>query len=174
MIVFTDNAPAVAPLDPQPMLAWLRREAVILQARGTAFGEQAYLCTRGRRHPLVSAARLEEFGFRWPADVQQVSERVLASYAPAGGIPAPRRGPTDFDALNDAMEVREAIASSLDGFGLEIGAGASPFPVPPRCRLAFWRAPCKTCWHAPENTCVVNSCERIRNASSGRRWATRS
>ena len=40
MIVFTDTAPAVTPIDPQPMLAALRREAVILQARGTACGEQ--------------------------------------------------------------------------------------------------------------------------------------
>ena len=40
MIVFTDTAPAVTPIDPQPMLAALRREAVILQARGTAFGQQ--------------------------------------------------------------------------------------------------------------------------------------
>lgn len=137
MIVFTDSTPAVAPIDPQPMLAWLHREAVVLQARGTAFGEQAYLCARGRRHPIVTAERLQEFGFRWPDDVQQVSERLLASYAPAGGLPAPRVGAIDFDALGYAMEVREAIACSLDGFGLEIGAGASPFPVPPRCRVIY-------------------------------------
>ncbi|MFM7183305.1 MAG: methyltransferase domain-containing protein [Planctomycetota bacterium] len=128
---------AVTAVDPGPMLDWIRQEAVILQARGTVFGEQAFLCARGRRHPIVTATRLEEYGFRWPDDVQQVSERVLASYAPAGGIPAPRR--TDFDPalLGDAMAVREAIACSLDGFGLEIGAGASPFPVPPRCRVIF-------------------------------------
>jgi SAM-dependent methyltransferase len=137
MIVFTDTAPAVTPIDPQPMLAALRREAVILQARGTAFGEQVYLCARGRRHPIVSARRLQELEFRWPEDVQQVSERLLASYAPAGGIPAPRIGTTDFGTLGDAMAVREAIATALDGFGLEIGAGASPFPVPPRCRVIY-------------------------------------
>jgi hypothetical protein len=137
MIVITGSSSAVVAPDPGPMLEWLRREAVILQARGTMFGEQAFLCARGRRHPLVSAARLEALGFRWPHDVQQVSERLLASYAPAGGIPAPRAGEFDPARLGDAMEVREAIACSLDGFGLEIGAGASPFPVPPRCRVVY-------------------------------------
>ncbi|MFM7207902.1 MAG: methyltransferase domain-containing protein [Planctomycetaceae bacterium] len=128
---------AVGALDPGPMLDWIRREAVILQARGSSFGEQAFLCARGRRHPIVSAARLEEYGFRWPADVQQVSERMLATYAPAGGLPQPRRDDFDAAVLGDAMAVREAIAGALDGFGLEIGAGASPFPVPPRCRVIF-------------------------------------
>jgi len=128
---------AVAAVDPGPMLDWIRREAVLLQARGSVFGEQVFLCARGRRHPVVSAARLEEYGFRWPDDVRQVDERLLASFAPAGGIPAPRRADFDPALLGDAMAVREAIACALDGFGLEIGAGASPFPVPPRCRVIF-------------------------------------
>lgn len=128
---------AITPLDPDPMLDWLGREAVILQARGSVFGEQAFLCARGRRHPLVSAARLQELGFRWPADVHQVSERQLASYAPAGGVPKPWRGVINGAALDDAMAVREALACTLDGYGLEIGAGASPFPVPPRCRVIY-------------------------------------
>ena len=128
---------AVRAVDPGAMLDWIRREAVILQARGSVFGEQAFLCARGRRHPIGSAARLEEYGFQWPGDVQQVSERLLAGFAPAGGLPMPRRDDFDATLLGDAMAVREAIACALDGFGLEIGAGASPFPVPPRCRVVF-------------------------------------
>lgn len=128
---------SIAPVDPTGMLAWLEREAVILQSRGSVFGEQVFLCVRGRRHPIISAERLTELGFRWPADVQQVPERQLASYAPGGGVPKPWRGAIDPAALGDALAAREALACTLDGFGLEIGAGASPFPVPPRCRVIF-------------------------------------
>ena len=131
MIVFTDNAPAVAPLDPQPMLAALHREAVILQARGTAFGEQVYVCARGRRHPIVSAGRLQEPGFRWPEDVQQVSERLLASYAPAGGIPAPRIGrPT-----SARWATRWRSAGRSPRRSMASGSRSAPAPVRFRRRL---------------------------------------
>ena len=40
-------------------------------------------------------------------------------------------------AIGDAMAVREALACRLSGFGLEIGAGASPFPVSPLCRVLY-------------------------------------
>jgi SAM-dependent methyltransferase len=33
--------------------------------------------------------------------------------------------------------MREYMAASLHGFGLEVGAGASPFPVPLDCRVLF-------------------------------------
>lgn len=130
-------APAVQPVDPASMLDWLTREAVILQARGSEFQEQVFLCVRGRRHPVVSANRLEEVGFRWPDDVQAASARMLASYAPGGLLPRPWAESIDAAALTDAMAVREALAASLTGFGLEIGAGASPFPIPPRCRVMY-------------------------------------
>jgi SAM-dependent methyltransferase len=142
MIVMTETVPfahaATAPVDPTPMLAWIASDGVLLQARGSAFGEQVFLCVRGRRHPVVSAERIAELGFRWPDDVQQVSERLLVSYAPAGGMPKPWRDSVDpAIATADAMAMREAIASSLAGFGLELGAGASPFPMPPRCRVIY-------------------------------------
>ncbi|MEI6636115.1 MAG: hypothetical protein WCJ21_12755 [Planctomycetota bacterium] len=111
------------------MLAWLAREGVVLQSRGSVFGEQVYLCVRGRRHPIVSASRLNELGFRWPIDLQPVSEKILASYAPAGGVPKPWSDAIDTAAIGDAMAFREALACGLSSFGLEIGAGASPFPV---------------------------------------------
>ena len=141
MIVIADDdslaSPATTPVDPTDMLAWLARDGVVLQSRGSVFGEQAYLCARGRRHPIASAARLEELGFRWPADVQPVPEKLLASYALGGGVPTPWRAAIDTATLGDAMAVREALACGLSGFGLEIGAGASPFPVPPRCRVIY-------------------------------------
>jgi len=108
--------------------------AVVLQARGGLFGEQVFLCARGRRHAILSADRLEQLGFRWPDDVEQVDEKLLACFAPAGHVPRPDAG---LRPPVDATAARERLSAGLTGFGLEIGAGASPFPVPLACRVLY-------------------------------------
>lgn len=110
-----------------------RDETVILQARDSIFGDQAFLCTRGRRHLLLSAERLVEVGFRWPEDLEQTSERMLRSFRPAGPLPSP----APVWPPVDSMGMREWMATTLAGTGLEIGAGASPFPVPLHCRVLY-------------------------------------
>jgi len=105
-----------------------------MQARGGLFGEQVFLCLRGRRHPVLSVDRLEQFGFRWPDDVAQVDEQMLACFAPGGPVP---RSDARHRPLTDASAARERLSADLDGFGLEIGAGASPFPVPLSCRVIY-------------------------------------
>jgi len=117
--------PAAVSVDPA--------ETVILQARDSVFGDQVFLCTRGRRHLLLSASRLEELGFRWPDDLEQTSERMLRSFRPGGPVPSP--APAWPPA--DSMAMREWLAADLAGTGLEIGAGASPFPVPLHCRVLY-------------------------------------
>ena len=117
--------PAAVPID--------RGEAVVLQARDSIFGEQVFFCTRGRRHLLLSAGRLADLGFRWPDDLEQTSERMLRSFRPGGPVPSP--SPAWPPA--DSMGMRECLAADLTGTGLEIGAGASPFPVPLPCRVLY-------------------------------------
>jgi len=129
--------PALTPLDPDAMLAWLAREAVFLQARGTDFGEVVYCCVRGRRHPVHAADILGEYGFRWPDDLQSVAGRLLATYVPAGHLPRPWRPPVDPRAIADCVTMREVLAAGLSGIGLEIGAGASAFPVRPGVRVLY-------------------------------------
>jgi len=121
------------PCQPAAGAAIAPAETVVLQARDSIFAEQVFLCTRGRRHPVHSAERLEEGGFRWPADLEQTSERMLRSFRPAGPVPSP--APSWPPA--DSMGMREWLAADLTGTGLEIGAGASPFPVPLGCRVLY-------------------------------------
>ena len=121
------------PCQPAAGRAIAPAETVVLQARDSIFAEQVFLCTRGRRHPVHSAERLEEVGFRWPADLEQTSERMLRSFRPAGPVPSP--APSWPPA--DSMGMREWLAADLTGTGLEIGAGASPFPVPLGCRVLY-------------------------------------
>ena len=118
-------------------LHFLHAEGTLLQARGSIFGEQVFFCLRGRRHSVLSAARLEELGFRWPADVVAVPERVLASFAAAGHLPGLWHGSVDTSRISDSTTMREAMAAGLAGGGLEVGAGASPFPVPLACRVLY-------------------------------------
>jgi len=128
---------ALTPLDPATVMAWLAREAVFLQARDSEFGETVYCCARGRRHPVHAADILHEYGFRWPDDLQAVSGRFLATYLPAGHLPRPWQPPVDPAAIHDCVMMREVLAAGLSGIGLEIGAGASAFPVRPGVRVLY-------------------------------------
>lgn len=106
----------------------------ILQSQGSIFGEQVFLCTQGRRHPVISAERIKCLGFHWPNDLEQVSERVLRSFRPARHVPGVYKKICETE---NAVEMREMIAHDLTGVGLEVGAGASPFPVPLCCEVLY-------------------------------------
>lgn len=126
--------------DPGEIRRLVRQEGVLLQARGSAFGEQVFLCMRGRRHLVTSADRITELGLRWPDDVRAAPFEVLRAFVPGGHVPrlwGAARGTIDTSGLSDSSSVREAMASCLSGHGLEIGPGAAPFPVPLSCGVLF-------------------------------------
>ena len=110
----------------------------LLQSRGGVFGEKVYVCVRGRRHYVPSVDRLAGYGLRWPDDLMQVGDPVLQAFQIGGWLP-----PMGVQSLDEApgadssARMRELIASSLRGDGLEVGAGASPFPVPLHCAVRY-------------------------------------
>jgi SAM-dependent methyltransferase len=112
-------------------------EGVLLQAPGSAFGDRVFLCMRGRRHWVSSAETIRALGWRWPEDVHTVSDMVLRAFAPAGAVPGFWGEIIDTGPLSSSTSMREAMASTLKGCGLEIGPGAAPFPVPLTCRVLF-------------------------------------
>lgn len=102
-------------------------------------GGRAYLVAAGRRHWIPDAARLRDYGLRWPEDVRVVPSTEIARYPLGAPIPErvdavtfarPPRGST-------AWQMREICASQLSGSGIEFGAGANPFPVPYGCSVAY-------------------------------------
>lgn len=110
---------------------------VLLQARGGIFGDAVYLCTNGKRHYVCSAERVVQLGFRWPEDVVQVSDSVLKAFTIGGNAPARYSEQTDPSTICSSMDMRSYMAGRLAGLGLEVGAGASPFPVPLNCRVLY-------------------------------------
>jgi SAM-dependent methyltransferase len=115
----------------------VHEEGVLLQSPGSVFGSRVFLCMRGRRHWVPSAEIIQALGWRWPEDVHSVPEIVLRAFAPAGAVPGFWGEIIDTDLLTDSTSMREAMASTVKGCGLEIGPGAGPFPVPLTCRVIF-------------------------------------
>ena len=114
----------------------LRMTGALLQSP-PAFGSRIFYCRNGFRHWVRDVAWLEGCGFRWPEDVITVPPVVLSAFRPSNSVA--HFWPEDFDAdsIRSSMDMREFAASRLTGKGLEIGAGASPFPVPLNCNVIY-------------------------------------
>lgn len=100
-------------------------------------GGKVFLLRRGRRHWLSMEWVLQN-GFKVPDDVHVVPDAALLNFLP--GQPAPRSWtPDEVGRVVPATvgEARELAASQLHGRGLEVGAGASPFPVPLACDVEY-------------------------------------
>lgn len=111
---------------------------ILLRSESPEFGNRVYYVEYGRRHWVRDASWLSKHGFRWPEDVLDVPETVLKSYA--NGSAAPLRSSADLDTLGeraDSTDLREILASELQGTGIEFGSGASPFPVPLECHTLY-------------------------------------
>ena len=81
--------------------------------------------------------RLTHYGLQWPQDLIQVSDTVLASFAIGGWLPTQFSEDVQPEAIRSSLTMREYMAATLHGIGLEVGAGASPFPVPLDCKVLF-------------------------------------
>ncbi|MGV7034759.1 class I SAM-dependent methyltransferase [Methylobacterium symbioticum] len=99
---------------------------------------EVYLCRNGRRHYMRDLQVIQDQGFEW-SDVQPASSDVLNAFAPAQM--APRRWRSFSDASSrpnlTSRDLREISACTLQGVGLEVGALASPFPVPIHCDVIY-------------------------------------
>lgn len=109
----------------------------LMQARGGRYGEQVFACANGYRHSVTGVERLADYGLRWPDDLLQVPDDVLGAYRIGGWLPNVFPQPRDPATMNDSRLMREYLASGLKGVGIEVGAGASPFPVPLSCTVLY-------------------------------------
>lgn len=109
----------------------------LIQGRGGKFGDKVYVCANGFRHYVPSIDRLADYGLRWPDDLVQVPDDVLASFAIGGWLPALFSIDARPSSIQSSLSMREYLCAGLRGLGLEVGAGASPLPVPLHCRVLF-------------------------------------
>jgi SAM-dependent methyltransferase len=113
------------------------RGGLVVKSDGTLFRDRVFYLHRGRRHWVPNADWFAQNGYRFPHDVGTVSDELLLTYLP--GQPAPLRysPPLPGKGLASVSEARDVAASQLRGAGVEIGAYASPFPVPLDCLVQY-------------------------------------
>ncbi len=112
---------------------------VLCQARGGKFGDAVYFCRRGRRHYVPSMAHIRSLGLNWPDDLVQVSEDLLDAFVIGSQVPevTGERAWNRDEIEASSVRMREYLASVFSGVGLEVGAGAAPFPVPLHTRVMY-------------------------------------
>ncbi len=92
----------------------------------------------GYRHYVPDINWINDHNYTWPDDIQIVSDETLLKLLPAR--PAPHFCPfADWQnpPKNSSMRMREIAASRLFGKGIEVGAAASPFPIPLHCSVEY-------------------------------------
>ena len=110
----------------------------IVQTDDPRFGGKVFYVQAGIRHWIISADYFEPYGFEWPASVSHVSGEEIAKLKIGGPLPWPWTA-QDMQAppKTDWNTLRELSACTLEGNGIEFGAGTAPFCIPPRCEVAF-------------------------------------
>ena len=110
----------------------------LLQAPGSRHGDKVFFCRVGHRHWVADTGWFHDNDYRWPEDVHQVAPEVLDSFLPGRSAPrvweeAAWRDPP----RHSSLKMREVAVSRLHGSGIEVGAGASPLPVPLSCKVRY-------------------------------------
>src|SRR5271166_2725596 len=110
---------------------------VLIQSRTGGYKQRVYYAKDGKRHWVPDPLWATQNGFRFPDDVQLVSDEHIAglrqsSVAPHKWTAANWRNPTGAGA-----SIREIATSRLSGCGIEFGAGESPMPIPLHCDVRY-------------------------------------
>ncbi|WP_138499134.1 glycosyltransferase [Nostoc sp. PA-18-2419] len=126
-----------------PETKFINRETkssgVLMQSNGSIFGSMVFYVKNGYRHYVPDIHWINNNGYTCPDDIQIVSDETLLNYLPAHPTP-------HFWSFADwqnpprncsSMQMREIAASRLRGKGIEVGAAASPFPIPLHCSVEY-------------------------------------
>jgi SAM-dependent methyltransferase len=78
------------------------------------------------------------YGYKWPEDVEWLKSSELSRYHLGARIAMPwTQKDYKKPKTSSMLEMREIIASQLNGKGVEFGAAADPLPVPLGCDVAY-------------------------------------
>jgi O-antigen biosynthesis protein len=111
----------------------------LMQSNGKIFGSMVFYVQNSSRHYVPNQNWINNNGYKWPKDVEIVSDETLLNLLPGRPV-------SQFWSLEDwqnppkncsSMQMREIAASQLYGKGLEIGAAATPFPIPLHCHVQY-------------------------------------
>lgn len=116
-----------------------KSSGVLMQSNGSIFGSRVFYVRDEYRHYVPDIDWINDNGYTWPDDIQIVSDETLLNFLPA-------RPSAHFWSFADwqnpprncsSMQMREIAASRLRGKGIEVGAAASPFPIPLHCNVEY-------------------------------------
>jgi len=112
-------------------------ERLLIGCHEAPFSGRVYYVVNGARRWLPGQQYLDAYRLSL-GNVVWMSPEQIRHYPLCGPVPLP--WPTEA-LLNppraNPSELREIAVSTLVGRGLEFGAFASPFPVPPECRVEY-------------------------------------
>lgn len=114
------------------------KSGTLMQSDGKLFGSKIFYVSKGLRHYVSDLDWIISHGFQFPDDVKKVNESLLLKLSP--GRPAPNSySVEDFvnPPRNSSLKMREIAASQLNGYGIEVGAGSTPFPIPLHCHVRY-------------------------------------
>lgn len=101
---------------------------------------KVYLINQGRRRWLRDISILSTLedkpGFRWPEDIQELTEEEVLAYpygAPTPVLPDPKMKKSG----RDMNFMRQFITKGLTGKGVEFGAAANPLPIPLGTKILY-------------------------------------
>lgn len=114
-------------------------QGAVLRSAQSVFGEKVFYVTRGRRHWIRDGRWFAQHGLDWPRSVIDVAPQVLLSFLPGGPAPLLWSEADHWSPPPGAgsVDMREIAAVGLEGNGLEVGPGASPYPLPLQCRTLY-------------------------------------
>ena len=116
----------------------LKKSSILMQSEGKLFGSKIFYVSNGLRHYVSDLDWITSHGFQFPDDVKKVNESILLKLSP--GRPASHSYSEDIfinPPRNSSLKMREIAASQLNGYGIEVGAGSTPFPIPLHCHVRY-------------------------------------
>ena len=89
----------------------------------------------GGRRTIRDINALKSQGYNLGLSVKKMKTMDLVKHPNHGPVPNLINLPTE--KINSSLDMRDFLALKLEGSGYEIGAGASPFPVPIGCKVRY-------------------------------------
>jgi O-antigen biosynthesis protein len=104
----------------------------------SSLANKVFFLQNKTRYHVPSKEWIESHGFSWPNDINYIDASTLHNLNDGGSVTGlysskdymnpPRRS---------SLEMRQIASSQLYGYGIEVGAGASPFPIPKHCHVKY-------------------------------------
>jgi hypothetical protein len=131
-----ENPSAAIGLTEEGIVESVLGTGVLIQSGTGGYKGRVFYAKDGKRHPVPDRLWAQQHGFRFPDDVQLVSNEYIATLRQSSAAPHKRRS-LGGRRLEPSVPLREVVTSRLVGCGIEFGAGDNPMPIPLHCDVRY-------------------------------------